>query len=315
MKPIYVARGSSGETGPINPPLWVSMLIAGFFAISIYNVIEIFIGIFHTFRRRRGLYFWSMFVTNCGILVHTISVFLRFYSLAPHLPMSVIICLGWWAMVTGSSVVLYSRLHLVVYDPRKIRLVLVMIITSFCVFHVPVTILFIGSNSADPSRFIDTFNVYERIQLVGFSIQESTISAIYIWQAHVNLRPLLRLKGSNGKYLMRHLIILFIVVFVLDVSLILSQFTNHFDIQTTYKPVVYSVKLKVEFFVLNEIVAITQVTTCPCYYQVNSTKESSDPQPCASGAIPVNTGSRLELAPGTESSQLKSEKSTETQYN
>jgi hypothetical protein len=315
MKPIYVARRSSGETGSINPPLWVSMLIAGFFGISIYNVIEIFIGIFHTFRRRSGLYFWSMLITNCGILVHTISVFLRFYSLAPALPMSVIICLGWWAMVTGSSVVLYSRLHLVVYDPRKIRLVLVMIITSFCVFHVPVTILFIGSNSADPSRFIDTFNVYERIQLVGFTIQESTISAIYIWQAHVNLRPLLKLKGSNGKYLMRHLIILFIVVFVLDVSLILSQFTNHFDIQTTYKPVVYSVKLKVEFFVLNEIVAITQVTTCSCYYQVDSTKEHSDPRPYASGAIPVNTGSRLELAPGTESSQSKSERSTETQYN
>lgn len=263
MNPVHMAHRSSGVTGPIKAPLWVSMLIAGFFAITIYNVIEIFIGIFHAFRRRSGLYFWSMFVTNCGILLHAISVFLRFYALAPNLPMSVIVCLGWWMMVTGSSVVLYSRLYLVVYDRRKIRLVLVMIVTSFFAFHVPVTVLFIGSNSDDPSRFVDTFNIYERIQLVGFTIQETTISAIYIWQTHVNLGPILKTKGPEGKRLMRHLIALFIVVFTLDVTLILSEYTNNFDIQTTYKPVVYSIKLKVEFVVLNELVTVTRMTTYP----------------------------------------------------
>jgi hypothetical protein len=146
-----------------------------------------------------------------------------------------------------------------VCDQRITRFVLAMIITSFCVFHIPVTILFIATNSGDPSRYIGAFNIYERIQLVGFTIQESVISAIYIWQAHINLKPILILQGSHGKYFMRHLIILFIVVLVLDISLILSQFTNNFDIQTTYKPVVYSVKLKVEFLVLNELVTVTHM--------------------------------------------------------
>lgn len=273
------------------------MLISGFFAISIYNVIEIFIGIFHIFHRRSGLYFWSMLVTNCGILVHTITVFLRFYALAPDLPMSVVICLGWWAMVTGSSVVLYSRLHLVVRDQRMTRFVLAWIIASFCVLHIPVTILFIGSNSDDPSRFLNAFNVYERVQLIGFTIQESTISAIYIWQAHVNLKPILMIKGPDGKYIMRHLVALFIVVLVLDISLILSEYTNHFAIQTTYKPVVYSVKLKVEFFVLNELVTITRLSTCHTC-QTRSSQKSHGPQCYSSGAIPANIGGSLTCARG-----------------
>lgn len=259
-------RKFSGVTGPISPPLWVSMLIAAFFAIAIYNAAEIFLCIYHTFRRRSGLYFWSLVSTNCGIVVHTITVFLRFYALAPSLPLSVIICLGWWAMVTGCSVVLYSRLHLVVCDQFMIRLVLFMIITSFCVFHIPVTVLFIATNSGSPARYVGIFNVYERVQLVGFTIQESVISAIYIWQAHVNLRPIIAVRGPDEQNIMRHLIILFIVVLALDISLILSEFTNHFDIQTTYKPVVYSIKLKVELFVLNELVNITQMSR-RSYYQ------------------------------------------------
>jgi hypothetical protein len=161
------------------------------------------------------------------------------------------------------------------------------------VFHVPVTILFIGSNSGDPSQFIDTFNIYERIQLIGFTIQESTISAVYIWQAHVNLQPILNVKGADGKYLIRHLIALFIAVLVLDISLILSEYTNNFEIQTTYKPVVYSVKLKVEFIVLNELLAVTKMTTYPWHSQVNTMENFNGPQLHASGAIPSNNGGGL----------------------
>jgi hypothetical protein len=35
--------------------------------------------------------------------------------------------IGWWSMVTGQSIVLYSRLHLVVSNQRVLRRVLIMI--------------------------------------------------------------------------------------------------------------------------------------------------------------------------------------------
>jgi hypothetical protein len=43
---------------------------------------------------------------------------------------------------------------------------------------------------------------------------------------------------------------------VLDVTLLATQYTNNFDIQTTYKPVVYRIKLKIEFIILNELLLI-----------------------------------------------------------
>src|SRR5437667_5723029 len=125
-----------GETGPMAFSRAIAMTIAAFFAISCYNVIEITFFIFNYFKRRNGLYFWSMLIASFGILVHSLGEFLRLFALAPNLPMSVLIMIGWYAMVTGQAVVLYSRLHLVVHNKRKIRWVLIMIITDACILHV-----------------------------------------------------------------------------------------------------------------------------------------------------------------------------------
>jgi uncharacterized membrane protein YesL len=54
------------------------------------------------------------------------------------------ITIGWYAMVTGQSLVLYSRLHLVVRDTEKIKWVLWMIIIDVFLFHFPTTVLTFG---------------------------------------------------------------------------------------------------------------------------------------------------------------------------
>ncbi|KAA8645315.1 uncharacterized protein ATNIH1004_006734 [Aspergillus tanneri] len=244
-----------GETGPVALSRAKSMLIAAFFALSCYNVLEISITIFSTFKRRRGLYFCSMLVATWGILLHSIAVFLRFFALAPNFPMCVLTVLGWYAMVTGQSVVLYSRLHLVSGDTRCARWVLYMIIMNFCILHIPVTILFLGSN-LDDRRFAGPFNIYEKIQLAGFCIQEIIISGLYIWEASTALRPVLAVKGKEGQYVWMHLILVNIVVILLDASLLATEYTNNFEVQTTYKPVVYSIKLKMEFSVLNRLISV-----------------------------------------------------------
>ncbi|KAJ6091430.1 hypothetical protein N7467_003399 [Penicillium canescens] len=158
----------AGEAGPINVSRAMAMLIAAFFALACYNVLEIVISIF-TFKCRHGLYFWSMLIATSGVLLHSIAVFLRYFALAPNFPMCVLICMGWYAMVTGQSVVLYSRLHLVTTNSRRCRWVLYMIASNFCILYVPVTIFFLGSNLGVNS-FVTLFNIYERIQLTGFAI-------------------------------------------------------------------------------------------------------------------------------------------------
>jgi hypothetical protein len=110
-----------GETGAVTVSCPIAMTMAAFFGISAYNVLEIQVSIFNVFKRRRCLYFWSMEVASWTILMHGLPIFLRFFALAPKLPMCVLIVIGRWGMITGQSVVLYSRLQLVVEDARRIR--------------------------------------------------------------------------------------------------------------------------------------------------------------------------------------------------
>jgi len=158
-------------------------------------------------------------------------------------------------MVTGQSVVLYSRLHLVTSHRRYLRFVLCMIIIDACIFHIPTTVLFLGSNHG-VSSFISPFNIYERVQLTGFSVQETIISALYIWETFTGLRPVLALKGPPGKRVFVNIILVNAIAILLDAVLLALEYSDHFDIQTTFKPLVYSVKLKMEFTVLNSLVAV-----------------------------------------------------------
>src|ERR1700722_16853324 len=99
-------------------PLPISMTIAGLFGMACLNCAEILILIFYTFNRYTGLYFWSMVVATMGTVFYAIVNLLRLYALAPNTLMAVLLALSWWGMVTGQSIALYSRLHLVVSDRK-----------------------------------------------------------------------------------------------------------------------------------------------------------------------------------------------------
>ncbi|KAJ5711014.1 Integral membrane protein [Penicillium malachiteum] len=223
----------AGQTGPIDVSRGIAMFIASLFALACFNILEITISTFTTFNRRRGLYFWSMLIATWGTLLHAVSGFLRYFALAPNFPMSVLICIGWYAMVTGQSVVLYSRLHLVTSHHQYLRFVLWMIIIDACIFHIPTTVLFLG---------------------------KTLISALYIWETVTGLRPVLALKGPRGQRVIFNIILVNAIAILLDASLLALEYTDHFDIQTSFKPLVYSLKLKREFTVLNSLVAVIRTT-------------------------------------------------------
>ena len=239
------------------------MTIAAFFGMSLSNSIEILFFIFGRFKRRKGLYFWSMLVACIGIPVHAIAVLVRMFGLVSNVAMSLAVVLGWWAMVTGQAIVLYSRLHLV-SDRKKTRCVLIMIGTNFIVLHLPVSALYLAINVRSSNSLTNVFKIYEKTQLVGFSIQECIIAGIYIWEASRILNHVLESRGPQGKKMIRHLILVNVLVVALDASLVVTEFTGNFDIQTTYKTVVYSIKLKLEFYVLNQLLLFLQHPTCTC---------------------------------------------------
>ena len=94
--------------------------------------------IWMTFRRHSGLYFYSLLASSWGIFIYALAFLMKFFQVWTNNYVSVaLITVGWYAMVTGQSLVLYSRLHLVVRDLRKIRWVLYMIIIDVFLFHFP----------------------------------------------------------------------------------------------------------------------------------------------------------------------------------
>lgn len=248
-------RQNDGSTGdPILFQKATFMAIAAFTAVAWYNVMELNIQVFLTFKRHRGLYFWSLLISSYGCVLHALGFLLKFFSLTSNIYISVtIITIGWYCMVTGQSVVLYSRLHLVVREQRVLRGILAMIIVNAICFHIPTTVLTYGSNSTAHERYLPIFNVVERLQMTAFCIQEFIISGVYVYATIKLLRPAYH--GRTRKVMMQ-LIWINSIIIAMDVVLLGMEYSSFYEIEATLKAMVYSIKLKLEFAVLNQLMTL-----------------------------------------------------------
>ena len=158
-------------------------------------------------------------------------------------------------MVTGQAFVLYSRLHLVVRKQRTLRYLLYMIIIDAICFHIPTIVFTYGSNSANADFWTPKFNVMERIQLVGFCLQEFVISTVYIM---ATVRLLGSIYHSMTRKVMVQLIAINSICIGMDIILIGLEFSNQYVGEAAIKPMIYSIKLKLEFAVLNQLMGLTK---------------------------------------------------------
>ena len=244
--------GVTGSHIQYSVPTYMSM--AAFTAVAWYNALELNVQVFLTFKRHRGLYFWSLIISSWGCVLHALGFLLKFFQLTTNNYVSVtVITIGWYAMVTGQAVVLYSRLHLVVKDPRILRGVLAMIVVDAFCFHIPTTVLTYGSNSHDPGTYTGAFNVVERLQMTAFCIQEFIISGIYVFSTIRLLRPVYH--GRTRKVMMQ-LIWINMIIIGMDVVLLAMEYGKNYEIEATLKAMVYSIKLKLEFAVLNQLMTL-----------------------------------------------------------
>lgn len=213
--------------------------------------VELTVWVFYTFRKYSGLYFWSVLVTTWGVTLHAIGFILKFCVPKCNWILSTVLAeIGWVGMVTGFSVVLYSRLHLVVRNQRILRLVLAMIITDAFLFHVPTIVFQFGvSNKSTHKKYLPYMAPMERVQVLGFSLQEIIISAIYIYAT------LKMLQGSFNKKIrntIAFLVLIQVVVILADVVVISLDYAEYFTLKAVLHSFVYAFKLQLEFVILNE---------------------------------------------------------------
>lgn len=229
-----------------------------FTSIALYNALELFVLIFWTFNRYSGLYFWVMLLTStCGVIPHAVGYLLEFWSFGPLWLGLTISTIGFYIMVPGQSVVLYSRLHLVVQNPKVLRRVLYLIIVDAIILLIPTTVLTFSTAYVGSITIVRGYNVVERMQLAWFCAQEFLISGIYI----IETVKLLRLVPNEDKHrnqIMYELLAINCIIILMDIALLVLEYVGLYPLQTTFKSLAYSVKLKLELGVLGKLVEIVQ---------------------------------------------------------
>ncbi|MCJ1343294.1 hypothetical protein MMC31_001487, partial [Peltigera leucophlebia] len=245
------SMAKNGVGNLLNDPLNVSILAATT-AVAWLFAIELNITVFLIFQRKTGLYFWSLMIASWGLTIHALGCVLKFFVGSSWLTTVPIITLGWMAMVTGQAFVLYSRLHLVVLDPKTLHYVFYLIIFNIFALHIPTVVFTYGANSPNNTDlWTARFNVMERIQLAGFCIQETLISGIYVF---ATIRMLRLIHHSSARKIMIQLILINFCCIGMDIVLICLEYTNQYVGEASIKSMIYAIKLKLEFAVLNQVI-------------------------------------------------------------
>lgn len=247
-----------------DPPEWrpgEEIAAAAFVGMTLYLFVEVNVIIYRAFKRRQGLYFWSMQIGTLGVLMSTVGIILKYFgstSTNGIWPLyTLFIVVGWGVYATAQSLVLYSRLHLVIRNQRIQRYVLYMIVSTIFTFVVPQLIFVWPSFNALDHEMSSLWSpreaIVSRYTQIGYTITESIISGLYIW----SLVPLLRLKSNvRQQRVMTDLIYVNVAVIAFDILQVSLEYTNQVGFSQPLQCFSYILKLRLEFLVLNQLMDV-----------------------------------------------------------
>lgn len=109
-------------------------------------------------------------------------------------------------------------------------------------------------------RFLYPMEVMERIQQTVFTLQEVIISGLYIYHTARFLNDGFE---SRTRRVVALLIGVQVIAISFDAGLTAFDYMNMFTLKCTLHPFVYSVKLKLEFIVLNQLLTIVKKGLAP----------------------------------------------------
>lgn len=225
-------------------------------SIGLYNAFELLVLILSTFKRRKGLYFWSLLLAAFGIFPYTVGWFIDYFAHVNYVGMA-FSNVGWVLLITGQSVVLYSRLHLVLTSMRIRRAVLWTVITNGVVWHTTLTMLLVttGAGRIQSGRHsLPLIDTMEKIQMTFFSLQEFIISGIYLWK----VTDILKFSFGPRRRLIWYFSGINLLLIAMDIVLLTIIYKNRYLLEKGLKVLVYSIKLKLEFSILGKLVNFVQ---------------------------------------------------------
>jgi hypothetical protein len=207
-----------------------------------------------TFHRYNSLYFWSLLGCTTGVMWFNggfLDLFFKMY-LQPDGTHDIyeplfILTIGWYAMVTGFALILYSRLHLIGVPKRVLQRCRMMIAFNVVCSHFPTTTLTFGANIIGTPVWVNGYAGMEKLQMTLFSLQEIALNSLYLYYIR---RLTLDRKLTR---LVQQTVIINIIVIMLDISMLATQYADLYTLQIMMKTMIYSVKIKLEFYILNTL--------------------------------------------------------------
>lgn len=203
--------------------LWFALAcLAG---IGLWNSCEIVLVVWWTFKRRRTLYFWSLMLAAFGVIICSVAQVIDF-SLGSQNGMFVVVLgsAGWIPMVTGQSLVLYSRLHLLWVESRIMTFLLTMIIFNGLTMHGGAFTINVLARALQTESLVKAYEIMERTEVTVFFVQEISLSMLYLWRCRHFLKQYGRRMESEEtaamKSTLRSLILANLVVLLLDLSIL-----------------------------------------------------------------------------------------------
>ncbi|KAL6231285.1 hypothetical protein BDW75DRAFT_233730 [Aspergillus navahoensis] len=239
------------------------LISVSFLAIAAYNTLELLCWIFDFFKRWQGLYFWSILTATVTVGAFMVIATLATFEKSSPLALGISIAFVYPCILVSQALVLYSRLYLITKG-RIVTFVLWLIIISSVGLYIPSITVLVGA-SAGNRRFFGTQieHLNERYATVGSIAREFLICGIYIYEAIRHLKPIMHIKGRAGLKVLIHLIAVNVAVVLLDLLIVMSLCTTKYHIRGWYRGAgipygvfAQSVKLKIEFSVLNKLVGL-----------------------------------------------------------
>lgn len=165
---------------------------------------------------------------------------------------------GWVGMVTGFSIVLWSRLNIVVEDRRIRNGVLAMILTNGFIWHTALIILQFGLagatvSGANRNDWLRILNPFERTQITVFTVQEFIIFGFYIQATYRILHNRVFRRSDRTRKVMLTLFVVQTVEIMLDIVIITLDLAGYFTLKAVMHSWVYGIKLELEFVILNQL--------------------------------------------------------------
>lgn len=250
-----------------------SVIVTLSVALALWNAIELALLVATTFSKWKGLYFWSLILCNFGVILYALGMMLMYFELCILWFSKVVLDIGWTLMIVCQSLVLYSRLGLVMDEDKILKGVKWMIIVDSFFLVTLTWVTDFGTTYTTSLGFAKGYFYIEHIQVTGFCVQELIISGLYIWAA---ARLLQVISTKQTRSTMWQLVVLNLIIVGMDVStpqicwsthshtfqvaLIILQYKHLQLYQESIKVFVYSVKLKLELNILNRLVDLVHGT-------------------------------------------------------